>query len=487
MAPLPDWDFSPLERTAHRDSGEERETEALIPFLHSKTSPLADEWAIRPLIGYREDKSAGIASVDFLPPFGRWFSRENRTQLRFWPIFMYNRRSRDQEIDLPGYSTNEVDWTLFPLLYGGSSPEGENYFAFFPIGGRIRNFLAYDTFDFFLWPAYQRVTKDVSSPGTSTSFFWILGWTEGGPRGGSFHFLPFYMKSVWKGKYKKYSILWPFLHYQEKQLHADHPSRAYGLWPLFHIEKGANYYRHGFIGPLLFMGPLIQCGREVPKSWGGKSNKEGKSYYIFDLPWPIVHAEKTRDHERFRIFPFYSHYREPGFDSKAFLIPLIWLRNSSNEEYEKTDFFFIPLLTRIRKTYRDGSGKDSYFQLWPLFHREALADGSRDFSLVSPMPSRLAEPFEAVERLFWPFWNIYRYRRSDSGAERHDAIFTLVSASNDSEETRFSFPLLYSYRNRRGEGWRHSFIWGAFSLEGDESGLKTLRLLFIPVFSEPRL
>lgn len=481
-APIPDWDLSPLERTARHDSRNESETEAVIPFLHWRTSPLMDEWAFRPLIGYRNDKEEGLASVDFLPPFGRWFSRDKRTQFRFWPLFIYNRRARDQTIDLPGYSTEEIDWMLFPLLFGGRSPQGENYFAFFPLGGRIRNFFTYDTFDFFLWPAYQRVTKTVTDRRASTSIFWLFGWTEGGPRDGSFHFLPFFMKSIWEGKYRKYSVLWPFFHYQENQLHTGHPSRAYGFWPLFHIENGHNYFRHGFIGPVIFLGPLIQCAREVPERWEGRPNVDGKSYYLYDLPWPIVHAEKTRSHEKFRIFPFYSHYQEPGFDSKVFLIPFIWFRNSRNSEYKKSDFFFIPLCTRIHKTYCDGRGSDSYFQLWPLFHREALADGGRDFSLISPMPSRLAKPLEAVERLFWPFWNIYRYRRDDSGGTRHDALFTLISACSDEEATRFSFPLLYSYRNVRSEGWRHNFIWGALSLEGDDSGLKTLKILFIPVF-----
>ncbi len=477
----PGADLSPLLRTGFHRSANESETELLVPIFAERSTPERSEWAIRPLMGYRRNHGEDFTEFDFLPPLGRYFRHGDRARFRFWPLYSYSRVTRSDGDD--------VDWTVFPLLFGGHSASGENYFAFFPLGGFIREFLSYESFSFVLWPLYQRVTKKLSATERrrSTSFLLLFGWSEGGRIDGSWHALPFYMKSIWKGRYRKYSVLWPFFHYQEKGLDTDHPAKAYGFWPLFHLESADNYYRHGFIGPVIFLGPLVQVGREVPDRWQGEPNRERNAYYIYDVPWPLVRIEKTREFERFRILPFYSHYVEEGatssFDSKAFLPPLVWLRNSKNKEYEKSDFFFIPLMTRIHKVYADKRGEDLYFQLWPLFHTDSTAEGGYDFSTLSLLPSRLAKPLESVDRLFWPFWNIYRYQEEPTGATRHKALFNLVSAYHDGTESRFSIPLLYNYLNVDSVGWEHNFLWKLITIEGDDGGLRNMRFLFIPIVS----
>ena len=140
-------------------------------------------------------------------------------------------------------------------------------------------------------------------------------------------------------------------------------------------------------------------------------------------------------------------------------------------------------MTRIHTRYADGRGADSYFQLWPLFHRDVYADGRADFSTLSLLPSRLAKPLESVERLFWPFWSIYRYQRSANGAVRHRFLFTLISTYSDETESRFSFPLLYNFRSVAEKGWQHNILWKLLTIEGDADGLKSLKLLFIPIVS----
>jgi hypothetical protein len=480
VAAGPDNDISPLLRSAFNDATEEKETELFVPFFAAAETPEEKGWALRPLIGLRRNRTAGITECDFLPPFGRYFSHNDRCFFRFWPLYSYTKMTREEGDD--------VDWTLFPILFGGHSAGGENYFAIFPLGGRIRNFLSYDSFDFALWPLYQRVTKTVfDPPRRSTSFLLLFGWTSGGPTDGSCHVLPFYMKSAWKGKYNKYSLLWPFFHYQEKGLNTSHPAKVHAFWPLAHVERADNYHRYGLIGPILLMPPLIQFAREIPDHWQGKPNVKKKAYYLYDLPWPLVHVEKTREYERFRLFPFYSHFHEErsgaSFDSKCFLIPFFWLRNSRTVEYRKSDFFFVPLVTRINKMYSGGGGEDSYFQLWPLFHSDSTRQGGEDFSFLSLMPSRVAPFLKPVERLAWPFWSLYRYQRDPAGAVRHRFLFSLISSYRDETESRFSIPLLYNYTSAGGGDWEHNFLWKLISVDGDGDGLKNVRFLFIPVVS----
>lgn len=477
----PDADYSPLWRSAHHNMTDESEVDIAVPFWARKTSPRFQGWTLRPLWTYRRDPVTNKADCDFLAPLGRYYRQGKRSHHRFWPLFFHTRLER--------HNGPDIDWMFLPFFFGGSDPEKGNYFAFFPIGGTIEDFLSYDSFSFVLWPIYQKVRKKVSTNEyrTSTSILLLIGWSEGGRIDESYHILPFYMKSVWKGKYRKYSVLWPFFHYQELGLDTKHPAKAYGFWPLFHIENADNYYRHGFIGPILFLGPLLQFAREVPDRWHGKPNTERRSYYHYDVPWPILRFKRSREYERTRIFPFYSYYRETTststFTSRTYLTPIFWDRDTETLSFSKSEFYFVPLYTRIRKTYKARSGQDEYVHIWPFFYSDVTADGGAVFSCLNLMPLRRVRPFEPVDRILRPFWNLYRYERDPSGAERHKALFHLLSIYDDEREYRFSIPLLYNYLFTEDDGWRHNVLWKVFSIAGDGDGLKSLEVLFIPIYS----
>jgi len=474
ISPTSDFDFNPLFRSACHQEQESSDRDIFIPFFSTRSSPDISSWTLRPLMTSKSDESRQRFELDFLPPFGRYANNEYGTNARFWPIYSYTKTYHSG-------AGEDVDWVVFPILYGGHSHDGEDYFAFFPFGGRVRDFLSYDTFDFVLWPLFQQVTKIATGVSVSTSILWLFAWTHGGDRDGSFQALPFYMHRKWKDKYDKYSVLWPFFHYQKLRLDSDHPATMYSVWPLFLHEKSDNHYRFGLIGPLLFMGPFIQLASETPDLWEGKPNFDSKSYYNYDLPWPLVHIEKTRDYEKFRIFPFYSHFSQPGFDSKAYLIPFFWLRKEQNDKYNKTSFFFTPIFHYNTKEYNDGSGEDTYCQLWPIFHNTIMANGARDFSTLSLIPYRTEKWLASLEEVLWPFWNIYRRRVDNSGASRHSALFGLFSYYQDRYESRFSVPILYNNKYFHKLGWEHNFLFGLFSVGGDNDGLNKLRLLYIPI------
>lgn len=470
-----DVDMNPFYRSEpHREAGV-TDTDALIPFLFAQESADIRTSGLRPLWVSERDESRSRSECDFIPPLGRYVSDEEGTRLRFWPLYWYEKTYHSG-------AGEDVDWILFPILFGGHSHDGENYFAVFPLGGHIRDFLGFEHFIFVLWPIYQQTTvaKSEGKESTSHMFLLLFGWTEGGNRDGSFQILPFYMRRVWEGKYRKYSVLWPFFHYQRNRLDTKHPSTLHSFWPLYSYESSGIHYQLGMIGPVLFLGPLIQMARETPEKWEGEPNEEGNSFYLYDLPWPLIRFEKKREFKRTRVIPFYASFNEPGFESSAYLIPFFWLRKEWNEAYEKRDFFFVPFYHQSRKVYKAGEGEDSYVHLWPLFHSTSNADGSRDFSTLSLLPLRVQKYVSALDKVLWPFWNLYRYRRDAAGASRHHALFSLFSVYHDPYETRVSIPLLYSGRFFHDEEWLHRFLWGVFSVGGDAQGLKRLRFLFIP-------
>jgi len=479
-------DFNPLYRSAVHEMDGSEEKEAAIPFFFSRGSADASGWGLRPFFAYRSDKDGSSSSCDFLPPLGRYKRNGERTMLRFWPLYWYTSATNPE-------GGEDMDWILFPLFFGGSSHNGEDYFAFFPVGGRIRNFVVFDTFDFILWPLYQSITRKATTECTAKTILLLFSWTTGGVRDDSFRILPFYMRDIREGKYKRYSVLWPFFGYQKNHLDTKHPSTLHGFWPLYSYEKSDNRYHLGLIGPFLFMGPLIQAGSETPDLWKNGDeyhpNLDEQDYYIYDLPWPLVHIEKNREFERIRVFPFYSYYssfEKDGFQSKAYLIPFFWSRKEERDEWTKSDFFFVPFIHQSTREYTYDEGEDSYFQFWPLFHNASKKDGTGEFSLLSPLPLRTESLVSPVDEVLGPFWSLYRCNNTASGATRHTALFHLFSMYSDEMETRISFPVLYNGHVRRDKGWKHTLLYGLFSVGGDSEGLNDLRLLFIPFMSADR-
>lgn len=468
-----DLDFNPFYQSQPHAGDGSHDSRSVIPFYFSSESEQSSTWGVRPLFSIRHNDRQFIDECLFLPPLGRYTTDGNRTKFHIWPFYWYTKTLHSGEGE-------DVDWMFLILLFGGRSHDGEDYFAFFPFGGHICHFLTFQTFDFVLWPLYQRTVSATQDPSTSHCFLFLYGWTDGGRRDGSFMFLPFYMHRTWEGKYDKYSVLFPFFHYQENRLDTRNPSTLYSFWPLFTHESSDILSRWGFIGPVFFLGPLIQICSETPEMWEGEPNEEGHSWYLYDVPWPLVRIEKTKDHEYFRILPFYSNYVRDDFESTAWLIPFFWHRKAMLEAYEKEDFFFVPFFQSTTVTYADEAGMDSYLQVWPLFHNTDCENGTRDLSILSLIPMRNEYYVGGIEDLFAPFWNIYRYQRTPSGAEKHSALLGLINAYNAPDETRFSFPLLYSYHRTHDIQWRHDFLLGLFSLGGDDEGLKKLRFLFIP-------
>ena len=478
-------DFNPFFRTAVLERDGSRETDALIPVYYRYESTRGIEWGLRPLIICHERPKEERKDCQFLLILGRYVRDPNGTRFRVWPVFWYEKYApagrKDEE---------DVDWTLFPLLWGGHSASGENYFAVFPLAGRIRDFIAYDTFDFFLWPLYQRVTRKVDTKSVSTSILLFLAWTRGGSRDGSFRVLPFYMQRFCKGRWRKYSVLWPVFSYQENRLNTRTPSKLYGAWPLFIYEHSKRFYRFGALGPVAYMGPLIQLFSETPERYEGKPNREGKRYYRYDLPWPIIRIEKNRENSRFKILPLYSHFHQPELDSTAWLVPFIWFRHEHSKHYDRDDFFFVPFVHHMKKRYKPDwtrtafggeNGSDLYWQAWPFCHRFRGADGSEEFSALSIVPLRTQRIVQDLDEAIWPFFNLYRYRREPWGVVRHTALLGLFQFYSDPWEERISIPLLYNGRFSSAEGWEHDFFLNLLSVGGNGEGLKKLCLLFIPL------
>ncbi|MEW6746840.1 MAG: hypothetical protein AB1486_29235 [Planctomycetota bacterium] len=457
-------------------TGETTQVSAAIPIYERRQDPERLEWAIHPLVRRVRD-SEGLA-VQILSPLGDYREHENRRRFYFLPLFWY------QAVDRPEGTPSAArgrgggtDWDLLflPLLAAGGGDGGEPYFALFPLAGKIRNFAAYDEVNFFLFPLYYSATKRVTDERVSRNITPLIGWTTGGPLHGSWHVYPFYGQSLWKGKYEKYSVVWPVFHYQRYALDTQHPATLVAFWPLFKRDVADN---HSFWSLLW---PFFRFNWEIPDTIDGLENVEGHDYVLYDAPWPLVRYVRERDKRHLRVLPLFSHYRSNQLASRAYLVPIFWWREERLRDAIKRDFYIVPFTHRSRTTYEDGRGQDAYLQIWPLAHIDSHADGQYDLATLSLVPLSVEKIVGDFSANWDVFWNLFRYTRDDRGAERISALLGLVRWYRDGYDSRFALSPLYAWRYRKGEGTLHQLLLGLVSWTGGEAGF-SLRLFGLEVF-----
>lgn len=567
-----DIDLAPIFRTADHqrpgaegeDAGRLNETDIfgpIVPFVQSIRENGSDEQdvtltGVRPLFTMEErawaEGEGRERVVSFLAPFGKFHTNPRTTQVRFVPLFWYT-------VEKTGDGHEDRDFIIFPVFWLGKSnpPEeargagetDELHIALFPLIGQLSEVLGYQKMQFLAWPILQRLYKrtywDDDDPNYAeealTSIALLLGWTTGFPRGGSWHALPFYLKSVWNYPpykaprypegadpskplpyYDKRSYLWPFIHYQKLNLDRGpgNETTLFSIWPFFKHEQGIDrdfrtygwpFIRYNREYPLMRESAAAMAGLDWPVPEEVAKAPENTNVLIDFMTQAIFRYEKTTDYWKRRILLLLwaEHHSRPEtpqpnsgrIDSTAILQPIgYWNRlvqeRTENGGYdERAIWLLTPFFQTHGRSYVDRDGNqngqtDRFTRLWPLISYERKADGSRDIFAFPLLPLRLERFVKEFLDSWGPFVNLYRYQRMPDrlgGAERHTALFTLVKAYRDKYESSLSIPLLYTSRTVQEGGvqkFSRRVLAGMFGYEGEdgtEGSSRTLRLFWLPL------
>jgi len=466
-----DWDLNPFYVGNARvtERGAESRATSAGPFWDDTRTPDRRETAFHPL--WRRVATSTETRAQVLDPLfaARWTADES--SYRFLALSWAKTHSS-------GSTSPDTDFMFFPIFWFGRGPrEEENYFAFFPLFGTIKTFMGFSEMSFFLFPLYYRAMKNITEPETFYSLTPFIGWVDGGPRDGSWHLLPIAGHWQYEGKYDKWSVLWPFVHWQRNDLDTSDPTRDVTVWPLFGIETGKRKRYLTFLWPFF----RFKSQRYVETDAQGLPYEE--VYFRNDYLWPFFQREHTREFDRLRLFPFYAHYESPEISSQAWAVPLFWLREvrePGERGWTKRTFDFVPFVHHEAKEFRDGRAPDGMFKLWPLFSTksEAGVDETKVIALLPMDVERYTSDFEAN---WGPLFELYRNRRTADGDRDGAAAFRLVQWSATGDERRFSLPLLASARwdDRR---WRSDLLLGLIRIGGGAGGAE-LRLLGLPLLT----
>jgi len=385
---------------------------AVGPVVEWVTDAVSNRFrAVRPFYSRRVNPEESTGGQEMLWPVAT--TREVRGETH-WRVLLALGSDFEPENPEGRYRT----W-IFPFFYWGRSAESNDYAAFFPLGGRIREFLGRDVIDFALFPVWGHSTQNELD---TTSILWpIYSRTTGGETD-RFRIFPVYGRSTREGEWEKRFILWPF-------------------W------TDVEYYRPGARGGGFILFPVYgHVKMENQESWfvippffrHARSERQVMGY----CPWPFVQYA-SGEVDKFYLWPVAGYRAYDGGEAGGFVVwPLGGWRRSPVREEEDFRWWALPILysrTVTPRTPAEAPPRQRRFTVWPLA-TYARDGGDKDFRTLDLWPFRTPP----VERNWAPLWTLYAHQlRGDAVRDevlwglfrherardryRHVSIFPLVS------------------------------------------------------------
>jgi hypothetical protein len=474
---LPDeFNISPLYRHRIGPEGQVQEVDVLWPLVHWERNPETggSDTRLRPVWRKQTIPARDRVEHQFLAPLGDAYEDPEESKLSLFPFWYYRKH-----LEMGQEGAWDIDWNVLYLLYGGYAADGENYLGLLPFYGKLRDFLTYDEFGWFLFPLHVWWRKGTAK---SDMYLWpLISWGDDGQEGGAhwFRFLPFYGESIRPGKSASHSLLWPFFHW-DYQLTRSGRVDGFFFWPFFGWSLGPRYRLWTWLWPLFRYGYEIAEEGAEPRYWQ------------LDAPFPFVRYRwddtTSREITQQWFFPLFGHTTTTTKDALSVLFPIGWFETweDATSRHEQTLIlpFYYDIISRRKKAQPlvsglgEGSEEDGQasaagppsgdalyeegrlrrLRFWPLFSKREQHDGSWSWQFLD----------------LWPYDGDYAYGIN----EAYDWVWVLAEQSGDARgNSRFrSFANLYSSRNFAGRRFQSSVPF-LFNYVEDEDGKATLRLL----------
>ncbi len=417
-----EFNLGPIYRHRLDEKGELLSCDVLWPIFHyEKGKENAGDFRARPL--FRKISRPGKnEEFQFIWPFGRAFTSKEESSFRIFPLVWWrNRNLKDGE---------DLDWYfLFPIFWGGME-KGRGHFGFFPIYGRIPEFLSYDQVGWYLFPFYVWTEKGKTHSRSILWPFFGKGWSDD-PRGPTwFRALPFYAKSRKKGQWDHTAILWPFFQWGKENMSGKDPRSYWFFFPLAGSSKGKVSSAFTLAWPFF----NFRC-----------INRES---YKYDIPWPIIRIcnerfekpDGTKGHfSQCWVMPIFASTNSEEISSLVILFPFVWVREHKTPYLKTKSLYFLPLFYSVTNEHPGGK-KDSYAKFFPLFSVEKQENGDSTLRILDPFPFRL-DKGEGYYELYDFLWNLFTYKKEKG----HISITTpanIFCYDHTEASTTWSIPFL---------------------------------------------
>jgi len=395
----------------------------VYPFYDHVQTDEGSFFAVRPFYSKTVVEEGGIQ--DFLwPLYSRKEFKNEQTSRAL--IFWWTHNFESDAVE-----PRDRNW-LLPFYFQGRDKNDEPYFALFPLGGTLREFLGRDKISFTLFPMFGKSQiNDVKT----TSILWpVISCTrgEGIQRDRVF---PIIGKSVLEGKYEKRFVFWPF-------------------W------TSAEYFYPGDSGSSWILFPL--CGRsnlEKESTWWiippffRFTNGEREDRIL--CPWPFFQKTKSESLDKLYVWPLWGRKQVgDGMIDRTFMLwPFLWSEKVQQEHVsvsrKKAFPFFFSEEQHLREPDRpeeEWVEVSKGWKIWPLMSWQRTGELSR-FRMLELWPVSNVAP---LERNWTPLWTLYKRTHVD-GVTKKDVLWFAWHSEKEPDANRAEWSLLkglLAYKNK---------------------------------------
>ncbi len=391
-------------------------------------------FAVRPFYSHIEDPATERWRKDFFWPLYTRKGFQEETYGRFL-FFGYS-------ADFSKKDDRHRNWVI-PFYFQGVDANGESYFALFPFGGTIHEFLGRDKIMFVLFPIYGKSNVDDVR---TTTVLWPIGSKTQGPKVARFRVWPFYGTSSVFGEYDKKFVLWP-IYSSVKYTNERNPGGGFVLVPIYgqvKTEKADTYW---------LVAPFFRY-------------MTSEEQWIVHAPWPFVQLAGGTMYKRI-VWPLYGK-KHLGTQTKEYCFwPLFWNNQTRYARHIQHRRYALPfvayqseVVTKKTGKYEVGDVASRYWKIWPLMSWERK-DGNSRFRTLELWPLRNTP---GVERNWAPWWTLYRRMNTD-GEIGHDLLWGLYRQTKSPQKFEWSLLKGLAGYKRMPNNHRYQFLFMWFGGE----------------------
>lgn len=443
--------FWPLVDYRHDTQLDYSSVNVLGPFLSYERKGEEREFRLRPLYSHAADPAEEIGYSEYLYPLATRKTEPGLTFFQGLHLLNYDFGSREKG------SGNE--FSLFPFLFYGRTEERGNYFAFFPLGGKIYEKFGRDEIRFALFPAYAQTKKKGT---TITNILWPVFARVSGENESGLKVWPLFGSAEKKGVYRKRFYLWPIFFRYDLGLDTANPQHRRTVFPLFVGEESAQVSSRTFLWPFFSY-------REDRR----------RDYEEWNFPWPLFQIAHGGYRDSTRFLPLYANERAGSFHKRWYLWPLYKVEETRTELLERRrDRVLYFLYSNVEETvHEEGSARRKQVDLWPLFTYRRL-NGVSHFHTLS-----LLEPFfpgnRGIERNWSPLWRLYQRKWDTHGNEVSSLLWNLYWKERRPDALALEVFPLFRYRQQDEGPLDWQLLKGLFRYRSDAEG-KRVYLFYLP-------
>ena len=423
-------------------------TEIGGPFYYNERNDSSTTWALPPFFSRQEDPTIDELEIQSLYPVFSYVKYGTQYRVQLIQIFSIQGGENPNNVQAHRF------W-LFPIYFQQRSTDtNDNYTAFFPIYGGLKNMLFRDEISFVMFPAYSQTRlRDV----VNNNYFYPFVNTRHGNGMHGWQFWPFYgtehkdvtlVTNTWgvetSGGHDQSFILWPIHISQNNGIGTDNPEKIRLNLPFYGSLRSPQRDWTAVLWPFF--------------NW---IDDREKKYRERELPWPFIVFAHGPGKNAVRVFPFYNHaYNDTQVDN--FYAWPIYKYNAIHSpplEWRRTRIAFFLYQNTFEKNIETGKFKRRV-DLWPLCLYKRDFDGSSRLQIFAFMESFFPVS-PGIERNWSPLWSIWRSEKNPAaGAESQSFLWNLYRRDVSPGRKKIScfFGLYQSQTNAEGKNVRLFYI-----------------------------